>query len=243
MKIDTMQPEEGTPRVSAMERITAVADLKGAERRERIFSKFDRILGAPEAAREALKIVGERIDDFKDRTEKRIKEVADDLVERASNAYDRCERRVIEIKDKSVSKAKELGNRALKAGLTAGTWVENRVVAVCEIPAGIKESLAGGQEGKAGQASDVLSAKLVEQAKAQANLSEQQAAILKSLLAAQEAERQRLVGQQESVKNKISGRIERAREKATELRADAAASRANVEKRRVFRGWLQRVTG
>jgi len=225
-----------------MERITAVADVKGAERRQRILSRFDRILGAPEAVGEALKIAGETVTDIKDRTEKRLTETAMDLAERADNAWSRFSNRVTETKDKAVAKAKDLGNRALKAGLTAGTWVENKVVAVCEVPAGIMEGAAGGQERKVIQTAGQLSEKLIEQAAAQANLTAEQQAVLRSLMAAQEAERQKLEGKQGSVREKLQGRIDQGREKATELRADAAGVRAKVESKRIFKGMLAKVT-
>lgn len=241
MKIETMEPGAGIPRPSAMERITAVADVKGAERRQRILSRFDRILGAPEAVGEAAKIAGENTEAFLHRIEERLTETANDLTERAGNAFDRFKNRVTDTKDKAIAKAKDLGNRALRAGLTAGTWVENKVVAVCEVPAGMMEGLAGSQERKVIQTAGQLSEKLIEQATAQASLTTEQQAVLRSLLAAQEAQQQKLEAKQGNVREKLQGRIDQGREKATELRADAAGVRAKVESKRIFKGMLAKV--
>ncbi len=118
---------------------------------------IDRVLGAPEAAGMALTIAGENLSDMKDRAEQAFVETAFNLAERADNAWARFTNRVTETKDRAVARAKALRDRGVKAGLTAGTWVEDKVVAVCTVPAGLMESAAGGYEAKAGKVEAKLS--------------------------------------------------------------------------------------
>lgn len=231
---------EQAPRPSAMERITAVAEQKGAERRQRILARFDRLLGAPEAAGEAMKIAGETVDDLKKRAEKRLTETARSLEERVDNAWARFTNRVTETKDKAVNKARELKDRAVKSGLSAGTWVEDKIVAVCEIPAGIMESMAAGKQAAAASGEEEYDRKIVEQMAAVAGLNAEQQTVLQALLAKQRADKQKLESKQAKGRERLQNRIDDARGKATELKAGAANQRAGVEKRRIFKGLLAR---
>lgn len=235
--------------MGAMERITKVAEVKGAERRERILKRFDRLLGAPEAAGEAMKIVGEKATDFKDRTEKRLREIGDDLTERATKAKDKLVTRVTETKDKAVAKAKAVGEKAVAlgmvgvvAGVEAGKWLEDRAVAVCTVPAELLETASGMYAGKAKATEDKLAKTIVDQAVLEAHLDDAQKAILEKIIAAQGAVTGVVERHHERVRDDLENKIDVARERSAELKATSRGIRRGVEDKRIFKRLLERLS-
>jgi len=106
----------------------------------------------------------------------------------------------------------------------------------------LEEIAAGGFEARAKAGSEQYTKNVVDLMTAKAGLSAEQRAILESLLAAQEVERQKLEEKQAKGREKIGLRVEKARGRAGELKADADNKRSWVEKQRVFKGLLAKVS-
>ncbi|MEK7064561.1 MAG: hypothetical protein AAB973_03065 [Patescibacteria group bacterium] len=236
-----MDSEVQTSRPSAMERITAAADIAGAPRAERVMQILGRVLGAREAAGMAVTIAGENARALQERAANALNEAAHSLEDATTDAIDQFTGWVTKTKDKGVAKAKDWGARALKFGLTKATWVEDRVVQICNIPANLTEKVAGGFETKAAETAGELARVAAEQAAQELGLDAAQAEKLRLIMERQRVAREKLSVKHEAVADKIQGKIERAKSKASELKADAANKRAGVEKQRVFKGLLARV--
>src|SRR3989344_2624371 len=241
MKIETMDSEIQS-RPSVMERITTAAETAGRPISERVMKVLDRVLGAPEAVGMAVTIAGENARALQERAANALNETAHSMEEAIQDAVDQFTGWVTKTKDKGLAKARDWGARALKFGLTKATSLEDRVVAICNIPAGLEEIAAGGFEARAKAGSEQYTKNVVDLMTAKAGLSAEQRAILESLLAAQEVERQKLEEKQAKGREKIGLRVEKARGRAGELKADADNKRSWVEKQRVFKGLLAKVS-
>lgn len=241
MKIETMD-QEVQPRPSAMERITAAADVAGAPRAERAMQILGRVLGAPEAAGMVVTIAGENARELQLRTADRFNESARWLENEITSETNRLGEQMTKLKDGAVATAKSWAERALKFGLTKATAVEDRVAAVFSIPADITEKVAGVYETKAAGTAGELAKVAAEQAAKEMGLSAVQAEQLRLIMEKQQRAREAVSAKHEAVADKIQGKIEKAKGKASELKADAANKRGWVEKQRVFKGWLARVS-
>jgi ribosomal protein L19 len=225
-----------------MERITAAAETAGAPRTEKVIQMLNRVLGAPEAAGEAVKIAGENITDFKDRTEKRMVEAAMNLAERADNAWSRFTGRVTEEKNKAVAKATELKNKAIKTGVEVGFGIEEKLVKVFESPAALMEKASSGFESKAAGKAGELMRVAAEQAAKEMNLSADQAEQLRLIMERQQAAREAVSARHEAVAEKIQLKIESAKGTAAELKAKASNVREGIDKKRIFKGLLAKLS-
>lgn len=201
------------------------------------------VLGAPEAAKMAGTIVGEKARATQLSAADRLSKAATSFEEDLTTQFDLLGKGMTEVKDKSVAKAKDLGKRALTKGLSAMTWVEDRVVAVFEIPAGLTEKAAVGAEAKAAIEAGGLEKKAAEQAARELQLSADQQAKLDEILLAMAAEREKMSGKHEAAAVKVQDKIEKARGKAAELRTGAANQRTKVEGYRFFKGLLAKIKG
>lgn len=224
-----------------MERITTAAETAGAPRTEKVIQMLNRVLGAPEAAGEAMKIAGENITDFKDRTEKRMVEAAMNLAEKADEAWSWFTGRVTDGKNKAVAKATELKNKAVKAGIEAGFGVEEKVIKIFELPAVLMEAVSGGFEAKAAGTAGELARVAIDQQASEMGLTETQKAQLEEFMRKQLGAREAVSAKHEAVAGKLQGKIEGAKAKASEMKAGAANVRASVEKRRIFKGLFAKI--
>jgi len=238
---------------NSKERILAAAEAAGAERKKKIDTTINRLLGAPEAAGMALTIANETVRakweetkgkaiDLRDRTEERFVDTAMDWAERADNAIDRFTKRVTDTKDRAVAKAQELKDRSIKWGLTLGTKVEDKIVAVCEVPANLAEKRAAGLEAKAGQMEADKLADFSRRAAEAAGLTQEQTAALAAFMKAQEQQKRALEAETSASQEAYKAKIEAAKDKASKLSESADDTRQKVEKRRLFKKLLAKVS-
>lgn len=225
-----------------MERITAAAETAGAPRAERAMQILSRVLGAREAAGMAVTIAGENARELQLRTAGRFNESAQWLENEITSETNRLSEQMTKLKDGAVATAKGWAERALRFGLTKATAVEDRIVAVFQAPAGLLEKVAGGYEAKAESDESRLMSEAVRMAASEAKLSDEQAAIIKRIMEAQVAQREKMSAKHELRAAKVQDKIEIANGTASELRAKAGNISAGVEKRRVFKGWLARMS-
>jgi hypothetical protein len=237
---------------SVGERVWNAAEQAGAERRKKIDTTINRVLGLPEAAAklteigsEAVKAKAEEIKnkaiDLKERTELKITETKEKLVNRYETAKDNLFSRVEAFKEKVKNKATELKNRAVKAGLETGLKIEDKIVAICELPADLKEAMAGRLSKKAESAEATKSETLAQQFAEKNELNATQLAALKEFLQSQLEQTQMVEAEHEEVRKTMDKTIESAKGKALEHRQGAEKVRSAVEKRRVFKGLLEGV--
>ncbi|MEK7525291.1 MAG: hypothetical protein AAB548_02870 [Patescibacteria group bacterium] len=237
-----MESEVQTPIPTAMERITAAADTAGAPRAEKVMQILGRVLGAGEAAGMAVTIAGENARELQLRTGDRLNESAHWLENEITSEANRLGEQMTKLKDGAVATAKGWAERALKFGLTKATALEDKVVMVCNIPAGLKEKKAILETAKARAGAEQFSKQVVEQMTARASLTVEQRAILEDLLKWQEEERIGLEIEHAGAREETVAGIDEARKRAAELRADAANMSDKIEKRRVFKGWLAKMS-
>ena len=227
----------------------SVAEQAGAERRAKFEKTMNRIFGLPEAAQELAKIGGEKVQakaeeikgkaiDLKERTEQKATEIKDRWVSRFERTRDNLLARAEDLKDKTVAKAIDLRDRAIKAGIETGLSIENKIVAICEIPAKIYETRAAGREMKVAKGEEKLESVKARQFAEQNGLSEEQTRALEALLAKHAMETIALQESHGLEKEELEGKITKAQEKAVELRGKSAEIRENVDKRRIFKNLI-----
>lgn len=234
--------QEVQSRPSAMERITAAADTAGAPRAERAMQILGRVLGAPEAAGMAVTIAGENARELQLRTADRFNESARWLENEITSETNRLGEQMTKLKDGAVATAKGWAERALKFGLTKATAMEDRIVAIVQAPAALLEKIASGYEAKAESDESRLMSEAVKMAASEAKLSDEQMAIIQRIMAAQAAQREKMSAKHELRAAKVQDKIEIANGTASELKAKAGNVRAGVEKLRVFKGQLARLS-
>lgn len=235
------------------ERVWSVAEQAGAERRKKIDTTINRVLGLPEAAGKLVEIGSEAVKakateikdkavDLKERTEKKIIETKDKLVDRYESARDSLISRVEAFKKKASDKATELKNRAVRAGITAGLGIEDRIVKILELPAGLKEKKAGKFDTEASSAEKTKRETMVQQIAELNGLNEAQQEALRAFLASQREEKESLIEEHSNVRAEIDKSIEVAKAKSSELKTSATETRNKVESKRVFKGLLAKIS-
>lgn len=235
------------------ERVWSAAEAAGAERRKKIDTTINRVLGLPEAAGKLMEIGSEAVKakageikdkaiDLKDRTETKITETKDKLVERYESARDNLFARVEAFKKSTIAKATELKNRAVMGGLEIGLKIEDRIVKICEFPAVIQESQAQKHEGKAGSLESEKTKTLAAQFAEKNGLAEEQRLALEAFMAEQIAQKEMMEQEHGDVKADLESQAEAARARSQELKDGADKLRTAIDKKRIFRGLLARIT-
>jgi hypothetical protein len=239
--------------VSVGERVWGAAEAAGAERRKRIDTTINRVLGLPEAAKKLVEIgsddakakareIEQRAIDLKDRTGAKITETADKLVKRYESTRDNVKERVSTFVKETTAKAVDLGKRAQKAGLETGLKIEDRIVKICEFPAVIREAMAKKQEGKAGSLEKQRAETLAAQFAEKNGLAEEQRLALEEFMAEQLAQKEMMAQEHKEVETDLKGQVEAARARSQELKSGADTLRAKIEKKRFIKGLLARIT-
>lgn len=248
---------------SISERVWNVAEQKGAERRAKFQKTMNRIFGLPEAAMELTKIGGEMVKakveeikdkavDLKERTETKVTETRDKLVNRYESTRDNLISRVEAFKNKAKDKATELKNRAIKAGVKAGYNIEEKISQILELPADIKEAKAGKMAEKVADKEKAKDDIEWNQLVKTIGLNENQRVQLEQLMKKQKQELDSLREKQDMAKGKqeeehskafekIDKEIAAANEKKDKLQIEATSMREKVEKRRVFKALFEKI--
>jgi HPt (histidine-containing phosphotransfer) domain-containing protein len=220
---------------SVGERVWNVAETAGSERRQKIDTTINRVLGLPEAAGALAKIGTEAVKakageikdkaiDLKERTQEKIAEIQERLVDRYESARDGLISRVEDFRNKITNKVNLLKGRAVNAGIEAGYKIEERIAKVFVLPAEIKETKAGKFEAVA-----VGAEKTKEETEAQHfaemnGLSEVQQKALEEFLANQASQKEMLEKTHEDVRAEMTKSIEAAKAKSLELKEESFQS-------------------
>lgn len=245
------------------ERVWNAAELKGAERRDKFQKTMNRIFGLPEAALEFTKIGGEmvkaKVEEIKDkavalkeRTETKVRETREKLVNRYESTRDNLVSRIEAFRNKVKDKAIELKNRAVKAGIKAGYNIEEKISKILELPAEIKEARAGKMAEKVSGREKTKEQTMAELFAEKNGLNEDMKNQLEHLLMKQREELQEMLESQNKVKGmqeeehkgvveKMDKGINAGKEKITKLQTEATLVREKVEKRKVFKGMLEKI--
>lgn len=248
---------------SISERVWNAAEQKGAERRAKFQKTMNRIFGLPEAAVELTKIGGEmvktKVEEIKDkaialkeRTETKVRETRERLVGRYESTRDNLVSRIEAFRNKVKDKAIELKNRAVKAGIKAGYNIEEKISKILELPAEIKEARAGKLAEKVSGREKTKEQTMAELFAEKNGLNEDMKNQLEHLLMKQREELQEMLESQNKVKGmqeeehkgvveKMDKGITAGKEKITKLQTEATLVREKVEKRKVFKGMLEKI--
>lgn len=229
--------------LTATARMREAALGAGLPRAGKVIETLALVLGAPEAAKMAGTIVGEKARATQISAAERLNQAATGFEEDLTTQFDLLGKGMTEVKDKSVAKAKDLGKRALTKGLSAMTWLEDRVVAVFENPADLKEKAAAEAETEAAVEEGSLEKKAAEQAASELQLSADQQARLSEILLAMAKEKEQMSTEHAAETQEAQNNIETARKRAAELHEGAKQHRKKVEGFRFFKGLLAKVKG
>lgn len=245
---------------SISERVWNAAELKGTERRAKFQKTMNRIFGLPEAALELTKIGGEmvkaKVEEIKDkaialkeRTETKVRETREKLVNRYESARDNLVSRIETFRNKVKDKAIELKNRAVKAGIKEGSNIVEKISQILELPADIKEARVGKMAEKVADREKTKEQTMAEHFAEKNELNEDMKNQLEELLRKQREEIQEMFESQHKVKGmqeeehksvveKMDKGIAAGKEKIIKLQKGVESAREKGKKLEAIREYL-----
>lgn len=221
------------------------AEAGGEIRRRKFETTINRVFGLPEAAGKLVEIgsdavkakateIKDKAVDLKERTELKITETKDKMVERYETTRDNLISRVEAFKKRAGDKATELKNRAIKAGLETGLKIEDKIVAICELPANLQEVIAEKYEEKAVGLEGKMEATVAKQFAVENGLSEAQQRALETMLAKHNRQNESVAKKHGAENEKLSVKIEAAKKWSEKNTKGAIEKKGTVDKMKIF---------